>query len=111
MRPLLIPIVLAASLAPLVAWAQPQCQAPPLGHYGAEALCRRLAPMVASRPEQVTVIVSQDRAHKISAHLRWQHQGQSARSPEIEVNTQDRFIDDRAVDRLLRSLLQTSDLP
>lgn len=67
--------------------------------------------MIASRPEQITVIVSQDRAHKISAHLRWQHQGQSARSPEIEVNTQDRFIDDRAVDRLLRSLLQTSDLP
>lgn len=111
MRSLVTLLVLAASFAPVWAQAQPQCQGPPLGHFGTEALCQRLAPMIEGRPEQFTVIIGQDRAHQISAHLLWQGQSRSARSPEIEVNAQDRFIDARAVDRLLQALLETSDLP
>lgn len=67
--------------------------------------------MIAHRPEQITVIIQQDRAHHMSAHLEWQDQGHSARSPQLDIHTQDRFIDDRAVDRLLQNLLQTSALP
>lgn len=110
------PVILLALALPLGApplWSGPtvQCLGPKSGHFGADAICQSLMPLVEGRQGALTLTLSEDAPHVIAGQLSWDTAQGPQSGPEIEVTTRDKPVDTRAALRLLRSLLAASPLP
>ncbi len=108
-----IPLVLGLLLTAPGAGADPvlDCAGPAGGHLGAAAVCSRLAAQLAGRDLTLRLELTRDEPQALAGRLHWQAGGRQVSGPVVDVTAQDRPLDSRAAERLVRGLLAVSDLP
>lgn len=87
------------------------CNGPAGGHLGAATVCAQLAARLAGRDVILRLELTRDEPLALAGRLVWLAGGRQVSGPLVDVTAQDRPLDARAADRLVRGLLAVSDLP